>query len=85
MRRRRAQREPRACLTAGCGAAIPHWKLLCDGCFGRLPWPRRRAIVDARQARAPHLVFQHSRSAASWLAEHSPADEAARRMGEAAE
>lgn len=80
MPRRRRRDEPRACMA--CGAAIAAWKRLCDGCFRRLPWPRRRAICEARAARAPHLVHQHSRDAAAWLAEHSPAREAARRLGE---
>jgi hypothetical protein len=84
MARRRRSRpgEPRTCLTPGCGAAIAAWKRLCDPCFARLPRPRRKAIIEARQARAPHLVQQHSRAAAEWLAKHSPAAEAARRLGE---
>jgi len=78
VRRRSRDREPRACLTAGCGTMLPHWKLLCDACFKRLPWPRRRALLDA----PVHLRFERGREAATWLAANTPAAEAARRMGE---
>lgn len=61
---------------------IARWKRLCDGCFRRLPFDRRRAIAEAGEARAAHLVSQLSIEAAQWLREHSPAAEAARRTGE---
>jgi hypothetical protein len=81
-RRRPLPPEPRHCMTSGCGAAIPHWKKLCDGCWGRLPWPRRKAIIEAREAKAPHLVHSLSEAAAIWLKDNSPAAAAARVTGE---
>jgi hypothetical protein len=78
VRRARKPLPPRTCLTAGCGATIPGWKLICDLCLGRLPWQRRRALLDA----PPHLKIDEAKASAAWLADNSPAAQAARRMGE---
>jgi hypothetical protein len=83
MRRRRAPR--RVCIVRGCGAELPRWKLLCDVHFRRLPFDQRRAIAQAGQEKAFVRVAELARAAATWLADHSPAAEAARRMGEAVE
>lgn len=81
--RRRRRRDParRICLTAGCGVSIAHWKLICGSCLGRLPWARRRALLDA----PAHRKLDEARAAAAFLAENSPAAVAARRMGERVE
>jgi predicted amidophosphoribosyltransferase len=76
----RQWREPTLC--AHCRSTVPHWKRLCDSCWSLLPWPRRRAIIDARDAKAPHLVTARVLDAAEWLKQNSPAAQAARRMGE---
>jgi hypothetical protein len=71
LRGRRPKRKPppeRACMTPGCGVAIASWKWLCDGCFGQLPYDRKREICAARQARESSRVFGLSRAAAEWLA-----------------
>jgi hypothetical protein len=82
---RRRPRPPNLCIAKGCGREIPRWQRLCDPCFRRLPFDRRRAIAEAGQAKAPHIVARLTAEAAAWLADHTPAAEAARRMGEAAE
>lgn len=79
---RRRPPVPNRCVARGCGREIPKWKRLCDGCWRRLPFDQRRAIAQAGEARAPHRVAQLVTDAAAWLAEHAPAAEAARRMGE---
>jgi hypothetical protein len=68
---RRAKRKvqpDKVCMTAGCGTKIVSWKWLCDSCFGRLPYARKKEICEARGERAPHRVFGLSRDAAEWLA-----------------
>lgn len=80
MPRRRA--APNRCIARGCGCEIPPWKRLCDACFRRLPFDQRRAIAQAGEDRAPHRVAALVREAAAWLERHSPAAEAARRLGE---
>lgn len=69
---RRRKRKPvpafRACMTPGCGTQIASWKWLCDSCFGRLPFDRKKEICAARAERAPQRVFGLSRDAAEWLA-----------------
>lgn len=67
-RKRRTSTPDRVCMTHGCGAKIASWKWLCDGCFGLLPFDRKKEICAARQAREPHRVFGLSRDAAEWLA-----------------
>lgn len=81
-RRRNPNREPHLCLVQGCETMIPGWKRLCDSCFRRLPFAQRKAIAEAGQARATHIVSQLAIEAATWLEEHSPAAETARRLGE---
>lgn len=81
-RRRRPERARHQCLVMGCGAEIAGWKRLCDACFRRLPFAQRKAIAEAGQARAPHILSKLAITAAAWLEEHSPAAEAARRIGE---
>lgn len=76
MRRRRREPATRPCLA--CAGRIATWKLLCDACLKALPWARRRALLDAPR----HLKFSEAQGAAAWLAEHGPAAEAVRRMGE---
>jgi hypothetical protein len=79
--RRRTRAAQHRCI-AGCGRAIEGWQWLCRPCFRRLPFGQRRAIAEAGQAKAPHLVARLAREGAAWLAAHSPAAEAARRLGE---
>lgn len=67
-RRKRAAKPDRVCMTPGCGAKIAAWKWLCDGCFGQLPFTRKKEICDARAAGQPQRVFGLSRDAAEWLA-----------------
>lgn len=67
--KRRAPRPDRVCMTAGCRSKIAPWKWLCDACFKSLPFPRRKAIAEAGQARAPQRVFGLCRDGAQWLAE----------------
>lgn len=69
---RRPKRKPlpdKPCMTAGCGAKIARWKWLCDGCFGALPYPRKKEICEARAAQQPERVFGLSRDAAQFLVE----------------
>ncbi len=72
--------EPHLC--ASCRSTIPHWKRLCDACWRLLPWGKRKPIMDARDARAPHILASRVAEAVGWLRNHSPAAEAARRQGE---
>ncbi|MGE0178966.1 MAG: hypothetical protein AB7O91_03995 [Sphingomonas sp.] len=78
----RRREHSRCCIVRGCGARIAGWKWLCDRHFRALPFDRRRQIAEAGQARAPHVVSRLAMEGAAWLAEHSPAAEAARRIGE---
>lgn len=55
-------------MTEGCGTPIASWKWLCDGCFGALPFDRKKEICIAREQREPQRVFGLSRDAAQWLA-----------------
>lgn len=82
MTRGRARRwdEPQLC--AHCRGTIPRWKRLCDTCWSLLPWSVRKPILDARDAKAPHIVAARVADASAWLKRHSPAAEAARRLGE---
>lgn len=67
---RRPKRKPkpdRHCLTPGCGKVIPCWRWLCDGCFKQLPFPRRKAMAEACQAREDARVFGLARDGAEWL------------------
>jgi hypothetical protein len=67
-RRRRKERPHRICM--GCSRSTGTlWKWLCDGCFKQLPFPRRKAIAEASQAREPTRVFGLCRDAAEWLSE----------------
>lgn len=81
-RRRFKPPATRTCLTAGCGATIAGWKRLCDPCFRRLPFERRKAIAEAGQARAPHIVARLAIEGAKLLEKNTPAAVAARRQGE---
>ncbi|HEY1605600.1 MAG TPA: hypothetical protein VGF77_08365 [Allosphingosinicella sp.] len=83
MKRRSPPRH--VCIVRGCGAAVPRWKRLCDAHWRLLPFDQRRAIAVAGQEKAIVRVSELSLAAARWIAEHSPAAEAARRMGEAVE
>lgn len=56
-------------MTQGCGAEIPRWRWLCDPCFRSLPFPSRKAIAEACQARAPERIFGLCREAAAFIAE----------------
>lgn len=84
MRRGRRPRrsDPHACAVTGCGQVIPGWQRICTPCFKRLPFDRRRAIAQAGEAKATHIVAQLVTDAVAWLGIHSPAAETARRMGE---
>lgn len=80
LRGRRPKRKAppeRHCMTGGCGVPIASWQWLCGGCFGQLPFQRKKEICEARAARAPQRVFGLSRDAAAWLA-----DQRAKRVGE---
>lgn len=69
-RPKRRERQPKHCMTPGCGMVLAHrWKWLCDRCFGALPYPRKKEICEARSARLPERVFGLSRDAAQWLAD----------------
>ena len=78
-------RKPHLCLVMGCERPIPRWKRLCDEHFRALPFDQRKAIAEAGQAKAPHIVADLTRKAAAWIEEHKPAAVIARQMGEAAE
>lgn len=68
-RRKRKERPPKTCMTPGCGMLLAQrWKWLCDGCFRQLPFPRRKAIAEACQARESQRVFGLCRDAAEWVA-----------------
>lgn len=83
MKRSRPQkRAAAACRAPGCGREIPGWQRICTPCFRRLPFDRRKAIAEAGEAKAPHLVAQLCIEAVAWLGEHPPGAETARRMGE---
>jgi hypothetical protein len=67
--KRRVQAD-KVCMTPGCGKVLAQrWKWLCDGCFRALPFPRRKAIAEACQAREPQRVFGLARDAGQFLAE----------------
>lgn len=68
-RRKRKERPLKQCMTAGCGTAIPRWRWLCEACFRQLPFPRRKAIAEACQAREPQRIFGLCRDGAEFLAE----------------
>lgn len=67
-RPKRKVRPDKVCMTPGCGVKIVQWKWLCDGCFGQLPFLRKKEICDARAGKVPQRVFGLSRDAAEWLA-----------------
>lgn len=67
--KRREKPATKVCMTPGCGTVMPSWKWLCDACFGMLPYPRKREICEARQAREQSRIFGLSRSAAEWIVE----------------
>lgn len=69
-RPKRRDRPPKVCMTPGCKTVLAHrWKWLCDACFRALPFPRRKAIAEACQAREPQRVFGLCREAGQFLAE----------------
>lgn len=68
-RRKRRPRPDKICMTEGCRAVIPRWMWLCSGCFRQLPFPRRKAIAEASQARDSQRSFGLCRDAAQWLVE----------------
>lgn len=69
-RPKRRARPDKLCMTQGCGRVLAHqWKWLCDGCWGQLPFARRKAIAEACQAREHQRIFGLARDAAQWLAE----------------
>lgn len=68
---------------AGCGRLRQTWADFCPACWKRLPGDVAGALVAARRAKAPHLMARASIAAMDWLRTHSPAVEAARRIGEA--
>lgn len=76
LKRRRRSVAPNACLVKDCGAQIPAWKRICSGCWRKLPFDRRRAIAQAGQDRAPHIVAQLALEAATWLS-NQPSAQAA--------
>ena len=78
----RRRQQPHICLTPGCGRSIERWKRLCNSCWCRLPFDQRKAIAAAMSDRATHIVTRLAAAAAEWLTRHSPAAEAARRLGE---
>ena len=65
---RRRSSEPRRCLVAGCGAAVPSWKRLCDGCWRLLPFATPKAVAEAGGAKAAHIVQRLCLAAAAELA-----------------
>ena len=71
-RPKRREHPPKPCMTAGCGTIIPRWKWLCDDCFARLPFHRRKAIAEACAARESARQFGLCRDAAEWLAAIDP-------------
>lgn len=75
------RRHRHVCLARGCGAPLERWQRFCLRCWRRLPWDKRRAIAEAKAT--PHIASQLAIEAAQWLSAHSPAQEAARRLGEA--
>lgn len=68
-RKRREKPATKVCMTPGCGTVMPSWKWLCDRCFGSLPYPRKKEICEARQAREPSRVFGLCRAASEWIVE----------------
>jgi predicted amidophosphoribosyltransferase len=76
----RQWRDPELC--RGCRGDVESWQALCGTCWGRLPFDLRNRISAARRDRAPHLVSAAVTAAAAWLKEHSPAQLAARMLGE---
>jgi predicted amidophosphoribosyltransferase len=70
--------EPELCLA--CRDRVEPWMRLCDGCWRLLPPARRRAIADARQTGAKHVISQRFRQAAEWLRANTPAVLADRRI-----
>lgn len=78
-RRSRQWREPVLCAHCRSSVVRPG---LCDTCFGLLPWPRKKKLIDARADKAPHLISLAISEGVDWLKHHGPAAEAARRAGE---
>lgn len=79
------RRPKHVCSVRDCGVELPRWKRLCDPHWRLLPYDQRVAIAQAGQAKAFARVDELAIDAARWIAAHSPAAEAARRIGEAAE
>lgn len=67
---------------AGCGRVRQPWADFCRACWRRLPDDVAGALIAARQAKVPHRIARTSIAAMDWLRVHSPAAEAARRIGE---
>lgn len=79
MRRRRP--DP-TCANPLCGRAIERWQRVCGGCWKQLPFAHRKALIEARQAKDFLSLSRLAIEAGAWLRDHSPAAEAARRLGE---
>jgi len=74
--------ELHACPVRDCRGKRQRWEAVCGTCWPLLPFDKRKAILDARKARARHLEASASIDAVAWLNEHRPADLAAKIMGE---
>lgn len=70
------------CPTPGCGGRRATSQALCSDCWRRLPGDLRDGITAARRARARHLEAKAAIKATTWLTQHAPQVEAARRTGE---
>ena len=78
----RRRRQVHICQARGCRAEVGRWKRFCGVHWKLLPFAQRKAIAEAIEARALHVVARLAGDGAAWLEEHGPAAEAARRIGE---
>lgn len=71
-----------ACPVRGCGGKRQRWEAVCGTCWPLLPFDKRKAILEARKARARHLEATASMDAVAWLNAHRPAEQTAKILGE---
>jgi hypothetical protein len=74
-----------ACPVRGCAGERQRWEAVCGTCWALLPFDKRRAVLDARKARARHLEAAASIDAVAWLNAHRPAVQVAKILGEQGE
>lgn len=74
--------ELHPCPVSYCSGTRQHWEATCPACWARMPFDKRDAITAARRAKNKATEAAASIDAVTWLEQHSPAAEAARRMGE---